>query len=60
MSSIDPLDNHRVEADHGHAEPLLAADWTPEEERRAKRKLDVIIMPLLVLGFYCLQLDRGT
>ncbi|KAL6249333.1 hypothetical protein RBB50_003186 [Rhinocladiella similis] len=35
-------------------------DWTPDEERRAKRKLDLIIMPLLTMGFFCLQLDRGN
>ncbi|EWC48499.1 hypothetical protein DRE_07733 [Drechslerella stenobrocha 248] len=38
----------------------LATDWTPEEEAAAKRKLDFIIMPLLFLGFFCLQLDRGN
>ncbi|KAM3563615.1 hypothetical protein MY1884_001196 [Beauveria asiatica] len=35
-------------------------DWIPEEEKRAKRKLDLIIMPILTLGFFCLQLDRGN
>lgn len=30
-------------------------DWTPDEERRAKRKLDLIIMPLLTMGFFCLR-----
>lgn len=30
-------------------------DWTPEEEKLAKRKLDLIIMPLLTLGFFCLR-----
>ncbi|KAM7205756.1 Major facilitator superfamily domain containing protein [Naviculisporaceae sp. PSN 640] len=38
----------------------LRIDWTKDEERRAKRKLDLIIMPLLTLGFFCLQLDRGN
>ncbi|KAK4220338.1 major facilitator superfamily domain-containing protein [Rhypophila decipiens] len=38
----------------------LRVDWTKDEERRAKRKLDLIIMPLLTLGFFCLQLDRGN
>ncbi|KAK3341993.1 major facilitator superfamily domain-containing protein [Lasiosphaeria hispida] len=38
----------------------LQVDWTPEEEKAAKRKLDFIIMPLLTLGFFCLQLDRGN
>ncbi|GKT83002.1 alternative sulfate transporter [Colletotrichum tofieldiae] len=31
------------------------ADWTVEEERKAKWKLDLIIMPLLTLGFFCLR-----
>ncbi|KAI8315581.1 putative transporter [Colletotrichum sp. SAR11_240] len=35
-------------------------DWTVDEERKAKWKLDLIIMPLLTLGFFCLQLDRGN
>ncbi|KAK3393916.1 major facilitator superfamily domain-containing protein [Podospora didyma] len=35
-------------------------DWTPEEEKKAKRKLDLLIMPILTLGFFCLQLDRGN
>ncbi|KAF6821161.1 alternative sulfate transporter [Colletotrichum musicola] len=35
-------------------------DWTEEEERKAKWKLDLTIMPLLTLGFFCLQLDRGN
>jgi len=33
----------------------LRRDWTPEEEREAKRKLDSVIMPLLTLGFFCLR-----
>ncbi|KAH0842970.1 alternative sulfate transporter [Fonsecaea pedrosoi] len=39
---------------------LLERDWTLEEEVKAKRKMDFIIMPLLTLGFFCLQLDRGN
>ncbi|KAL2836645.1 major facilitator superfamily domain-containing protein [Aspergillus pseudodeflectus] len=35
-------------------------DWTVEEEKKAKRKLDLMIMPILTLGFFCLQLDRGN
>ncbi|KAJ1327038.1 MFS transporter ACS family pantothenate transporter [Microdochium nivale] len=42
-------------------QPLaLTVDWSHDEERRAKRKLDLIIMPILTLGFFCLQLDRGN
>ncbi|KAK2594057.1 hypothetical protein QQS21_008242 [Conoideocrella luteorostrata] len=35
-------------------------DWSIDEERKAKRKLDLIVMPILTLGFFCLQLDRGN
>ncbi|EGP88996.1 putative major facilitator superfamily transporter [Zymoseptoria tritici IPO323] len=35
-------------------------DWSVEEERKAKWKLDLLIMPILTLGFFCLQLDRGN
>ncbi|POR31404.1 Putative transporter-like protein [Tolypocladium paradoxum] len=30
-------------------------DWSVEEEAKAKRKLDLIIMPILILGFFCLR-----
>ncbi|KAL1640764.1 hypothetical protein SLS58_006586 [Diplodia intermedia] len=35
-------------------------DWTAAEEKKLVRKLDLVVMPLLVLGFYALQLDRGN
>ncbi|KAF2100223.1 alternative sulfate transporter [Rhizodiscina lignyota] len=35
-------------------------DWTPEEERRLVRRIDSIVMPLLMLAFFALQLDRGN
>ncbi|KAH7089859.1 major facilitator superfamily domain-containing protein [Paraphoma chrysanthemicola] len=38
----------------------VQVDWTAEEESRAKMKLDLILLPLLTLGFFCLQLDRGN
>ncbi|KAH7035989.1 alternative sulfate transporter [Microdochium trichocladiopsis] len=42
-------------------QPLaLVVDWSKDEEIKAKRKLDMIIMPILTLGFFCLQLDRGN
>ncbi|PKS08524.1 hypothetical protein jhhlp_004909 [Lomentospora prolificans] len=34
--------------------------WTQEEENRLVRKLDTLLMPLLILGFFALQLDRGN
>ncbi|KAH7397208.1 alternative sulfate transporter [Pyrenochaeta sp. MPI-SDFR-AT-0127] len=47
-------------AEDGTQEVTPTRDWTPAEEKKAKRKLDLIIMPLLTLGFFCLQLDRGN
>ncbi|KAF5675376.1 nicotinamide mononucleotide permease [Fusarium circinatum] len=38
------------------AQPL----WTDDEEKAVVRKLDMILMPLLVLVFYALQLDRSN
>ncbi|KAL2132613.1 hypothetical protein VTI74DRAFT_3603 [Chaetomium olivicolor] len=34
--------------------------WTEEEERALVRRIDFLIMPLLILGFFALQLDRGN
>ncbi|KAI9795832.1 MAG: hypothetical protein M1833_006781 [Piccolia ochrophora] len=59
-------DDKSVDPDHYSAPKddeevlTLYRDWTRDEEVRAKRKLDFIIMPLLFLGFFCLQLDRGN
>ncbi|KAM0330873.1 hypothetical protein ACHAQA_003829 [Verticillium albo-atrum] len=39
---------------------LNGLQWTPEEEKRLVRKVDFIVMPLLMLGFFVLQLDRGN
>ena len=35
-------------------------DWTPEEEKKLVRKIDLILMPLLILPFMALQFDRGN
>ncbi|KAH6629238.1 major facilitator superfamily domain-containing protein [Boeremia exigua] len=57
----DTKDVDYTKADYGDvAEPVLVRDWTVAEEKKAKRKLDLTIMPLLTLGFFCLQLDRGN
>ncbi|KAK3330042.1 alternative sulfate transporter [Apodospora peruviana] len=34
--------------------------WTEGEEKRLVRKIDFLVMPLLMLGFFALQLDRGN
>ncbi|WQF90445.1 hypothetical protein CDEST_15459 [Colletotrichum destructivum] len=33
-------------------------DWSAEEEQRLVRKVDLLIMLLLILAFFALQLDR--
>ncbi len=51
--SPDPDDYAPPAADE---EPLaLVADWTKQEEIKAKRKLDFLLIPLLTLGFFCLR-----
>ncbi|KAK4193244.1 hypothetical protein QBC35DRAFT_100222 [Podospora australis] len=34
--------------------------WTEEEEKALVRRIDFLVMPLLVLGFFALQIDRGN
>ncbi len=41
------------------AESVDEVTWTPEEEKRLVRKIDCLVMPLLILAFFALQLDRG-
>lgn len=36
------------------------ADWSDDEERRVKFKLDLILLPILGLAFFALQMDRGN
>ena len=38
---------------------LEETSWTEEEEKRLQRKIDRLIMPLLMFAFFALQLDRG-
>ncbi|KAF7921135.1 uncharacterized protein EAE97_011403 [Botrytis byssoidea] len=38
----------------------IQPDWTEEEERLVKRKIDFILLPILELAFFALQLDRGN
>ncbi|CAN8104683.1 unnamed protein product [Discula destructiva] len=35
-------------------------DWSEAEERKAKTKLDFILLPILGLAFFTLQMDRGN
>lgn len=38
----------------------LVKDWTDEEERKLLWKVDLVVMPILWLGFFALQMDRGN
>lgn len=59
MSGLDVKsaeEHHRYRYSNTSEDGLdLQRDYTPEEEKAAKRKLDLIIMPLLTLGFFCLR-----
>lgn len=44
-------------ATHEHQ---LQVDWNSVEEDQLVRKLDFLLMPLLISGFFVLQLDRGN
>ncbi|KAM0216343.1 hypothetical protein ACHAQI_002762 [Fusarium lateritium] len=56
------LDDVAVGIQDGSSSDLehVEIDWTIEEEAQLVRKMDFTIMPLLVLGFFALQLDRGN
>jgi hypothetical protein len=41
------------------AQSVDEVEWTPEEEKKLVRKIDTLIMPLLMMAFFSLQLDRG-
>ncbi|KAK3335119.1 major facilitator superfamily domain-containing protein [Cercophora scortea] len=64
MSTLDITSVGSEPADHRQKKDeesvALTMDWSKEEEARAKRKLDCIMLPLLLAGFFCLQLDRGN
>ncbi|KAF2027105.1 putative MFS transporter [Setomelanomma holmii] len=46
--------------ENGEQAVLPSRDWSVKVERKAKRKFDLIIIPILTLGIFCLQLDRGN
>ncbi|ROT35139.1 alternative sulfate transporter [Sodiomyces alkalinus F11] len=35
-------------------------EWTAEEEKRLVRKVGLVVIPLLIMGFFVLQMDRGN
>jgi hypothetical protein len=56
-SSIE--DKEVLETPGASIAPLNDAfQYTAEEERATRRKLDLVVMPLLFLGFYVFQVGR--
>lgn len=53
-------DSEKPVASDSYASSETQPDWTEEEEKKLVRKIDLILMPLLVLPFIALQLDRGN
>ncbi|KAI8263999.1 hypothetical protein K4K58_012616 [Colletotrichum sp. SAR11_239] len=41
-------------------QPPPDRDWLDEEEAKARWKVDLALMPLIVLGFFALQIDRAN
>ncbi|CAH2353798.1 uncharacterized transporter [[Candida] railenensis] len=48
-----------VSVDNGKFETVVK-NWTDEEEKRVDRKIDFLVMPLLMFAFFILQVDRGN
>ncbi|PYH95469.1 MFS general substrate transporter [Aspergillus ellipticus CBS 707.79] len=38
----------------------IVKDWDDKEEARVRMKIDLILIPILALGFFGLQIDRGN
>ncbi|GAA6007189.1 hypothetical protein JCM10207_001538 [Rhodosporidiobolus poonsookiae] len=53
-----PLDSPASASVHTADTPQQ--DWTEAEEKAVRRKLDLVVMPLLMLGFFVFQLERGN
>lgn len=54
---VEVVEGSQVSASDGEA---TEADWTEEEERALVRKIDFLVMPLLMVSFFALQMDRGN
>ncbi|KAI1089366.1 MFS general substrate transporter [Rostrohypoxylon terebratum] len=58
--TLKASDHSDEEAAPVNVDELAVADWTEAEERAVKRKLDLILLPILGLAFFSLQMDRGN
>ncbi|ETS84140.1 hypothetical protein PFICI_02165 [Pestalotiopsis fici W106-1] len=55
---IEPKPESAMYIDASRTE--LSVDWSAAEELRAIRKVDFFILPLVMMGFFSLQIDRGN
>ncbi|KAF5686275.1 nicotinamide mononucleotide permease [Fusarium circinatum] len=56
-----PVDNSIAKAGVEESRTQLPiCDWTEKEEAKLRRKIDFTILPMLMLGLFALQLDRGN
>ncbi|KAL4874387.1 major facilitator superfamily domain-containing protein [Aspergillus karnatakaensis] len=51
-------DISKVESSQHESCSISNRDWTPSEEQRARLKIDLSVLPLLVFGMIMFQLDR--
>ncbi|KAH7013084.1 major facilitator superfamily domain-containing protein [Ilyonectria destructans] len=42
------------------SEAAVFPDWTTSEERRTRLRLDLVLLPIMMVGFFTLQMDRGN
>ncbi|KAK7747414.1 hypothetical protein SLS53_001669 [Cytospora paraplurivora] len=67
-ADIEPKNHVRDElglGSKGHGVAVIvdddtAIDWSEDEERRVKAKIDFILLPILAVAFFALQMDRGN
>ncbi|PLN75176.1 MFS general substrate transporter [Aspergillus taichungensis] len=50
--------SHSNASNHSQCSQLLTVEWTLDQERKARRKVDLTVLPLLTLGLFVFQLDR--
>lgn len=56
---LNPSDTHGKTPLTSELNEVLRADtWTPEEEKKLVRRLDLYLIPLVMCMFFTLNLDR--
>ena len=59
LAQAQEKDTHSLESEQTGIDSSVPR-WTEGEERQLVRKIDRLVMPLLMLAFFALQLDRGN